>query len=93
MPGESVRIDEFGNIYINDELLEENYGYARITDPGVAGKGVQLADDEYYVLGDNRPVSKDSRFQDVGNIKRSDIIGRAWLRIYPFDSFGILKHQ
>ena len=93
MPGESVRIDEFGNIYINDELLEENYGNARITDPGVAGKGIQLADDEYFVLGDNRTVSKDSRFQDVGNIRRSDIIGRAWLRIYPFDSFGILKHQ
>ncbi len=93
LPGESVRIDEFGNIYINDTLLEENYGNARITDPGVAGKGIQLEDDEYFVLGDNRTVSKDSRFQDVGNIRRSDIIGRAWLRIYPFKRFGVLKHQ
>ncbi|MDE6673257.1 MAG: signal peptidase I, partial [Acetatifactor sp.] len=47
----------------------------------------------YFVLGDNRNNSTDSRVAEVGNIKRDDIIGRAWLRVWPFDSFGILKHQ
>ncbi|MBP3737330.1 MAG: signal peptidase I [Lachnospiraceae bacterium] len=93
LPGERVLIDDDGNIYIDGEILEEDYGKDVIRDPGVAANEIQLADDEYFVLGDNREVSKDSRSADVGNIRRSDIIGRAWIRIYPFSEFGILKHQ
>ena len=85
LPGETVQIDENGTIFINGEELEEDYGLEQIVDPGVAIEPVVLADDEYFVLGDNRNNSSDSRFSGVGNVKREDIIGRAWIRIYPFD--------
>lgn len=90
LPGETVRIDEQGNIYINGEILSENYGYEQMEYAGLAAEEIHLGEDEYFVLGDNRNVSEDSRYPDVGNIKRSDIIGRAWLRIYPFSKFGLL---
>lgn len=93
LPGENVRIDEKGNIYIDDTLLEESYGKAVIADPGRAAEGVTLAEDEYFVLGDNRNDSVDSRTEAVGNIHKEDIVGRAWVRIWPLDKFGILKHQ
>lgn len=93
LPGETVQIDEAGRIYINGEVLSEHYGKETMTDPGLAGKGVTLADDEYFVLGDNRNDSSDSRFVSVGSIKREQIVGRAWVRMYPFDKLGILKHE
>lgn len=93
MPGETVQIDEQGNIYINGEILEESYGKEIIMYAGRASEPVVLGDDEYFVMGDNRNNSSDSREPSVGNIKREDIIGRAWLRIWPFEKFGILKHQ
>ena len=62
-------------------------------DSGIAEDPIVLGDDEYFVMGDNRNESKDSRDPRVGNIKRSDIIGRAWVRIWPFSKFGVLKHQ
>ena len=64
-----------------------------MVNPGLAAEEVQLADDEYFVLGDNRNVSEDYRYPDVGHSKRENIIGRAWLRIYPFSEFGVLQHQ
>lgn len=93
MPGETVQIDELGNIYINGEILEESYGKEVIMYAGRASEPVVLGEDEYFVMGDNRNNSSDSREPSVGNIKREDIIGRAWLRIWPFEKFGILKHQ
>lgn len=92
LPGEKIRIDEEGKIYINGEVLEENYGKEVIVDAGLVAEEITLADDEYFVMGDNRNDSADSRFLSVGNIRRESIMGRAWLRIYPFKSFGILKH-
>lgn len=88
LPGETVRIDMEGNIYINDVLLAESYGREVIKEPGNALYGVTLGDDEYYVLGDNRNRSSDSRFSEVGIVKRDEIIGKAWLRFWPFNSFG-----
>lgn len=93
LPGDSVRIDEVGDIYINDEKLAEGYGKEVILDPGMAADTVFLGSDEYFVLGDNRNASADSRDPSVGVIKRDRIIGRAWLRIYPFSSFGFIKHE
>lgn len=93
MPGETVRIDEDGRIYIDDEILEEDYGREVIENPGRAGETIALGADEYFVMGDNRNNSSDSRDPSVGNIHRNDIIGKAFIRIWPLDKFGILKHQ
>lgn len=95
LPGETVQIDEEGKIYINGEVLNESYGREVIQPEhiGRASEPITLGENEYFVLGDNRNNSTDSRQADVGNIKRDDIIGRAWIRIWPFDKFGILKHQ
>ncbi|MBQ2578860.1 MAG: signal peptidase I [Lachnospiraceae bacterium] len=91
LPGETVYIDAKGTIYINGEKLEESYGREVIANPGLASSEITLAEDEYFVLGDNRNNSEDSRFDDVGNIKRSDLIGRAWVRIYPFSEMGAVN--
>ena len=88
LPGETVRIDGDGNIYINGEILSEDYGLETIKNPGNAINEIVLGDDEYFVLGDNRNNSEDSRFSDVGKVKRDEILGKAWLRIWPFKSFG-----
>ncbi|MCM1058153.1 MAG: signal peptidase I [Firmicutes bacterium] len=95
LPGETVRIDEQGNIYIDGEVLMEGYGreVIRPENTGRAWEPITLGEDEYFVLGDNRNNSSDSRTEIVGNIKREDIIGRAWIRIWPLKRFGILKHQ
>lgn len=91
LPGETVFIDCFGNIYINNEVLSENYGREIILDPGMASTEIVLGDDQYFVMGDNRNHSSDSRNPAVGLISREDLIGRAWLRIYPFSDFGFVK--
>ena len=83
LPGETVYIDEEGTIYINDEPLEgDKYGRETIAEDkrGIASEEVTLGDDEYFVLGDNRNNSRDSRFEDVGNIHKDQIIGRAVFR-------------
>ncbi len=93
VPGDSVYIDELGEIYINDEKLLETYGKEVILDPGMAGDTIHLGAEEYFVLGDNRNKSADSRDPSVGVVEREDIVGRAWLRIYPFESIGFIKHD
>ena len=95
LPGETVQIDEEGKIYIDGEILEENYGREIIQSNtiGIAGEPILLGEDEYFVLGDNRNNSMDSRTEVVGNIKREEIIGRAWIRIWPLSDAGVLKHQ
>ena len=95
LPGETVQIDEQGNIYIDGEVLPENYGreIIRPDTVGIATNPIVLGEDEYFVMGYNRNNSTDSRTEIVGNIKREDIIGRAWVRIWPLNKIGILKHQ
>lgn len=93
LPGESVRIDTEGVIYINGEELQESYGSEVIKDPGLAAQEIQLGDDEYFVMGDNRNHSADSRDPQIGNIKRDYITGRAWLRIWPLKKIGFIRHQ
>ena len=95
LPGETVQIMEDGSIYINDEKMEESYG-REVIQPETIGRAAEpivLGEDEYFVMGDNRNNSSDSRTDIVGNIKREDIIGKAWLRIWPLSDFGVLKHQ
>ena len=93
LPGEALWITESGEIYINGSLLEESYDQ-RVYRSGALGSRenpVILGDDEYFVMGDNRNNSSDSRKPEVGNIKREEIIGKAVFRIWPLDVFGALK--
>lgn len=91
LPGETVQIID-GVIYIDGAPLEENYGLETITNPGRAAEPITLGPDEYFVLGDNRNGSSDSRSEDVANVSRKQIVGRAWLRIWPLDVFGFIHH-
>ena len=90
LPGETVRIDEEGSIYINGERLQESYGKEVIKNPGCAIEEITLDDDSYFVLGDNRNKSMDSRDKRVGLIRREAILGKARWRIYPFTKIGAL---
>lgn len=90
LPGDTIQIKN-GSIYLNGEELEEEYGKERIEDPGLAAEEIVLGEDEYFVLGDNRNASVDSRKEEVGLIRRSDIQGKAWVRFYPFDSISTIE--
>ena len=88
LPGETVQIDNTGAIYINGNQIEEHYGYETIKDPGIAAAPIPLGEDEFFVLGDNRNNSADSRVAQVGHIERDIIVGRAWVRIWPLHNAG-----
>ncbi len=90
LPGETVKIDGNGTIYINGEKIKESYGYEPIQFSGLAMDGISLGEDEYFVLGDNRNNSEDSRFSIIGNIKKEEILGKVYLRLYPFEKFGLI---
>lgn len=91
LPGETVQIKD-GYVYINGEQLQDDvYGLAPMTNAGIAAEPITLGDGEYFVLGDNRNESSDSRVADVGIIYRKQIEGKAWLRVWPFGSFGTLE--
>lgn len=92
LPGETVQVID-GYVYINGEVLDENYGLEVMDNPGIAAEPITLGEDEYFVLGDNRNHSSDSRDPSVGVLHRDDIMGRAWIRIWPFDKFGVIKHE
>lgn len=92
LPGETVQIVD-GIIYIDGEALQESYGREVMKNSGLAADPVTLGEDEYFVLGDNRNDSTDSRDPSVGKISRDRIIGRAWVRIWPLSKIGILRHQ
>lgn len=93
MPGETVQVDHEGTILIDGQPLEESYGREIMKSPGVAEQPIVLEENEYFVLGDNRNNSSDSRDPSVANIRREDIVGRAWVRLWPFNKFGVLRHQ
>ncbi len=89
LPGETVQIID-GKVYINgEELIDDVYGITDyIEEPGIAAEPLTLGEDEYFCLGDNRPVSYDSRYEAVGPVHRSEIIGKVWIRIWPLSKFG-----
>ena len=86
LPGETVRVKDGGVFIVSngrEHKLDESAYLPDGTVTGGANQEVVLASDEYFVLGDNRGASSDSR--SWGPIKRSDMVGRAWVRAYPFD--------
>ena len=90
LPGETIQIVG-DTIYIDGEVLEEDYGKDPMTKSGIAKEPLTLGEDEYFVLGDNRAVSEDSRYPEIGPVTKDKIAGRAVLRIYPFSKFGTFR--
>ena len=90
LPGETIEIRD-GVVYINGEEYEEEGDLPKITNPGLAENGVTLENDEYFVLGDNRNNSEDSRFAEVQNVNEKYIEGKVWFCVYPADKIGFVK--
>ena len=89
LPGETVQIKK-GKVYINGKKLKSDiYGITKyIDEPGIAEEPLELGKDEYFFFFFNRPVSYDSRYEEVGSVHRSEIIGKVWIRIWPLTKFG-----
>lgn len=90
LPGEKIQIKD-GKILVNDMILLDDINDNSILTPGLASEAVVLGENEYFVLGDNRNNSEDSRFYTIGNVKEDEIIGKIWMRIYPLSSFGFIE--
>lgn len=84
LPGETVAIKK-GKIYIDDKVIDDEYAYGETSDYDK----VTLEDDEYFILGDNRLISKDSRY--FGPIKKSEIKGKIVFRLFPFTKIGTVQ--
>ena len=84
LPGETVAIKK-GKIYINDKVIDDEYAYGETSDYDK----VTLEDDEYFILGDNRLISKDSRY--FGPIKENEIKGKIVFRLFPFTKIGTVQ--
>lgn len=89
LPGETVQIMN-GDIYVNGALLDQPYQDQKIAQPGRASELITLGQDEYFVLCDNTGASGDSREPTIGNVKKSEIRGRLWLRIWPLSELKLL---
>lgn len=93
LPGETVQIMD-GILYINDKPYEEINKVEKMITAGVAEEKITLEKGEYFVLGDNRNQSEDSRYSSVGMITKKEIIGKAWIRLKPtFDFVSWLKYE
>lgn len=92
MPGETIQIVD-GEVWVDGQPLGEDYGLEATENPGIAVDPITLGEDEYFVMGDNRNHSSDSRDPSVGVLNRDDLIGKAWIRIWPLNKFGVIKHE
>lgn len=86
LPGETIQIKD-GLVYINNEQIDMK-GLEKVLQPGLAKHLITLGKDEYFVLGDNSTGSEDSRYLNIGNIRKNQIKGIVWLRFYPFSKIG-----
>lgn len=90
LPGEVIQIVN-GIIYINNQPLIEEYGKNAITYSGIATEAMAIGKNEYFVLGDNREISFDSRYEDIGMVSKNQIVGRAFIKIWPINRLGLIK--
>jgi signal peptidase I len=89
IPGDTVLISD-GTVYVNGEPWQADEEMDDILDAGIAAEEIILGDDEYFVLGDNCNNSEDSRYANIGNIKKEYIIGKVWFRVSSWNDFGFL---
>ena len=97
LEGQTVDIDyDAGTVAVDGQVLDEPYILEEMLWPSsshMQETHFEVPEDSIFVMGDNRNNSSDSRTDMVGNIKRENIIGKAWLRIWPVSDFGVLQHQ
>ena len=90
LPGETIEYSD-GKILIDGEELKEKYKTTEIKELGLLEEPIKLKSTEYFVLGDDRQNSEDSRMANVGNVKKSEIAGKVWFVISPMKHFGFVK--
>lgn len=87
--GQTVRIDgETGNVYVDGKIIDEDYISGKTFELGDMTEEITVPDGHVFVMGDNREVSWDSRYEAVGTIDERYILGKAYLRVWPFSGFG-----
>lgn len=91
IPGDVVQITE-GKVYVNGEVIEDEH-LGSVALAGLAEYPVELGDKEYFLLGDNRDSSEDSRFANVGNVKEEQILGKVWLRLFPLIDISLISSR
>lgn len=89
-PGDKVQIKD-GVVYVNGEQFAEKVSVSSIENALLAEDEITVGEDEYFVLGDNRNNSEDSRYASIGNVKKEYIVGKAWFVVSPWEKFGFLK--
>ena len=89
-PGDTVQIKD-GAVYVNGTLYEEETEVASIVDAGLAAEEIVLSHNEYFLLGDNRNNSEDSRMANIGNVKKEHMIGKAWFYYTAWNHMGLIK--
>lgn len=90
VPGDKVQIKD-GLVYVNGEAFEEKVAVSNIENALLAENEITVGEDEYFVLGDNRNNSEDSRYASIGNVKKEHIVGKAWFVVSPWEKFGFIK--
>ncbi len=90
LPGETIQIVD-GYIYINGSIYNEEQTFEEIVSPGLGADEIVLGENEYFVLGDNRNNSEDSRFSYIGNLKKNEIIGKVWFKLTPLSEIGFIE--
>lgn len=90
-PGDIVDIDEDGNVYVNDALLDEPYVTEKSLGESDLDYPVQVPEGRYFVMGDNRATSIDSRSSAIGYIEADQIVGRVILRVWPLNQISLIQ--
>lgn len=91
MEGDTLDVNEIGQVMRNGELLDESYLSLPTNENGDVSFPVTVEKGKLFVMGDNRPYSKDSRNSEIGQIDRRDVFGKVFFRILPFDTMGGLE--
>lgn len=90
-PGDWIDIDADGSVSVNGETLDEPYISDKSLGSGDVEFPYQVPDNCWFVLGDHRATSLDSRYSVIGNVTLDQVLGKVIFRLYPFDQFGILN--
>ena len=90
LPGDVIEIKD-GIVYVNREPFPEKLEVEPVENALMAEQEIIVGEEEYFVLGDTRNNSEDSRYASIGNVKKDHITGKAWLRVYPWEEIGLLK--